>query len=412
MKMNISDRQKEEINRAIADYLGSSGYGETLKTFRTEAGVGENDKAPAGILEKKWTSVLRLTKKVHDLEAKLSETEKEICHGAPTRDKRQAGEWIPRPPERFSLSGHRMPITRVVFHPIWAVMASSSEDTTIKIWDYESGEFERSLKGHTDAVQDIAFDKTGKLLVSCSADMTIRVWEFGGSYSCINTLKGHEHNISSVCFLPSGDFILSAGRDHSIKMWEVQSGFCVHTFRAHNDWVRMVRVHPDGSHFATCSIDKTVIVWSLQTKSVKSTLRAHENAVDCVEWANEGSLMPIRTEPGQAPHHGDSSSHPYVVVSGSRDKTIKIWDALSGQVLISLLGHENWVRGLRFHPRGKYLVTVSDDKSMKVWDLAQRRCTKTIDAHQHFVTSLDFHPSSPYVITGSVDLTCKVWECR
>lgn len=43
-------------------------------------------------------------------------------------------------------------------------MLSSSEDATIKVWDYESGDFERTLKGHTDAVQDIAFDHTGKLL--------------------------------------------------------------------------------------------------------------------------------------------------------------------------------------------------------------------------------------------------------
>ncbi|KAK5978277.1 hypothetical protein GCK32_018296, partial [Trichostrongylus colubriformis] len=97
------------------------------------------------------------------------------------------------------------------------------------IWDYETGEFERSLKGHTDSVQDIAFDKTGKMLVSCSADMSIKVWEFGGSYACVKTLKGHDHNISSVCFLPSGDAILSASRDHTIKLWEVASGYCVHT---------------------------------------------------------------------------------------------------------------------------------------------------------------------------------------
>ncbi|CAI4232450.1 unnamed protein product [Auanema sp. JU1783] len=410
MKMNLSEKVREEINRAVSDYLQTNGYLETLKTFRDEAGLSENDKVLNGILEKKWTSVLRLQKKVNDLEAKLSETEKEINHGAPSRDKRQPGDWIPRPPERYSLSGHRMPVNRVIFHPFWAVMASCSEDTTIKIWDYESGDFERSLKGHTDAVQDIAFDKSGKLLVSCSADLSIKIWEFGGTYGALKTMKGHDHNISSVCFVPSGDFILSASRDHTVKMWEVETGYCVHTFRGHTEWVRMIRIHPDGTHFATASIDQSVIVWALQSKTAKATLREHDNVVECVEWAPESALAPIRSENGKP--SVDALAQPYIIVSGSRDKTIKVWDALSGTVLFNLIGHDNWVRGLKFHPKGKYLLSVADDKTLRIWEIAARRCSKTIDAHQHFVTSIDFHPSAPYVITGSVDTTCKVWECR
>ena len=103
--------------------------------------------------------------KVMDLEAKLAESEKENhIGGLPSRDKRSPAEWIPRPPEKYSLSGHRSPITRITFHPVFSVMVSSSEDATIKVWDYETGDYERTLKGHTDSVQDISFDHTGKWL--------------------------------------------------------------------------------------------------------------------------------------------------------------------------------------------------------------------------------------------------------
>lgn len=53
---------------------------------------------------------------------------------------------------------------QVIFHPLYSVMVSSSEDGTIKVWDYETGDYEKTLKGHTDSVQDIAFDHTGKFL--------------------------------------------------------------------------------------------------------------------------------------------------------------------------------------------------------------------------------------------------------
>ncbi|KAK6047789.1 hypothetical protein COOONC_14706, partial [Cooperia oncophora] len=93
----------------------------------------------------------------------------------------------------------------------------------------------------------------------------------------------------------------------------VASGYCVHTFRGHSEWVRMVRVSPDGVLFASASNDQrdaeifarrkpfrikseSVMVWSLQSKSVKATLREHEHVVECIEWAPDTALAPIRTE--------------------------------------------------------------------------------------------------------------------
>ena len=52
--------------------------------------------------------------------------------GGPTREKRSPSEWIPRPPEKYSLTGHRSPVTRVIFHPVFSVMVSASEDASIK----------------------------------------------------------------------------------------------------------------------------------------------------------------------------------------------------------------------------------------------------------------------------------------
>lgn len=133
---------------------------------------------------------------------------------------------------------------------MFSVFVSASEDATIKMWDYETGDFERTLKGHTDSVQDITFDSNGKTLgkmtkfvcliyrrdlaiicrflsvqltASCSADMSVKLWDFN-TFECTKTLQGHDHNVSSVTFLPSGDFIVSSSRDKTIKIWEVATG--------------------------------------------------------------------------------------------------------------------------------------------------------------------------------------------
>ncbi|KAG1673903.1 Lissencephaly-1 [Nymphon striatum] len=277
----------------------------------------------------------------------------------------------------------------------------------VSIWDYETGDFERTLKGHTDSVQDIAFDHNGKWLVSCSADMNIKLWDFQ-SYECSKTMHGHDHNVSSVTFMPSGDYILSSSRDKTIKMWEVATGYCVKTFSGHREWVRMVRVNHDGSLIASCSNDQTVRVWVVATRECKTELREHEHVVECIEWAGESANGAINEAAG-ADNKKGARSGPFLI-SGSRDKTLKIWDISVGVCLFTLIGHDNWVRGVKMHPGGKFIISASDDKTLRVWDIRNKRCQKTLEAHQHFCTSLDFHKTAPYVISGSVDQSVKVWE--
>lgn len=417
MKMVLTARQQEELNHAIIEYLSSNGLSQSCEIFRQEANIpGQVDSKYVGLLEKKWTSVIRLQKKVMDLESKLSEFEKEFTGAVPIRDKRSPAEWIPLPPERHCLKGHREPITRVIFHPVFSLVCSASEDATIKIWDYESGDHEKTLKGHTDSVQDLTFDPTGKLLASCSADMTIKLWDFQ-SFECIRTMHGHDHNVSSVTFMPNGDHLLSCSRDCTLKVWEVSSGFCTKTYVGHNDWIKMVRANADGTLLATCSRDHTIIVWnpnqsdlstgsSSSTNNIKCTLKDHDHTVECIAWAPESASSNIldATIPNR-------TTGPFLI-SGSRDKTIKVWDVGVGACLFTLIGHDNWVRGVCWHPGGNYIISVSDDKTLRIWDIANKRCHKTVEAHPHFCTTLDFHSKAPFVVTGSVDKSLKIWECR
>lgn len=83
---------------------------------------------------------------------------------SPAQRTSSQSEWLPRTPPKHLMSGHRSAITRVAFHPVFSLLASSSEDTTVKIWDWETGEFERTLKSHTKNVSDVDFDSKGNFL--------------------------------------------------------------------------------------------------------------------------------------------------------------------------------------------------------------------------------------------------------
>jgi len=405
--MVLTNKQKEELNKAILDYLKTCNLAATVEAFQKETEIEELDPKKSGLLEKKWTSVIRLQKKVMDLETQVSQLKEEIV--SKPVDKLKNGA-IPRPPEIFTLSGHRDNITAVKFHPLFSLVVSASKDATIKVWDFESGEFERTLKGHTNSVQSLDFDHTGNLLVSSSADLSIKIWDFQ-TFECKKTLHGHDHNVSSVLFLPSGDQIVSASRDKTIKFWETSTGYCIKTLRGHEDWIREIVITDDGTLLASCSHDKTVRLWDLAKSECIHIMSDHSHYIESLAFS-PAALTTLEAPDGKV-YKGKPSVPGVFLASGSRDKTIKIWETATGQCIMTLIGHDNWIRGLQFHPEGKYLLSVSDDKSIRVWDLKQGRAIKIInDAHSHFVSCLDFNPNNSVIATGGVDDTIKIWSCK
>ena len=98
-------------------------------------------------------------------------------------------------------------------HPVYSDVASSSEDGTVKIWDYEQGELTHTMKGHTGSVNYVSYHPNGQVIATCSTDQTIKLWNYQ-TRQVFKTLQGHEHEVSSVEFLPpGGDLLVSCSRD-------------------------------------------------------------------------------------------------------------------------------------------------------------------------------------------------------
>jgi len=387
------------------------------------------------MLETKWRSIVRLQKKIFQLESSNRQLTEDLASVGKGK-KLDASLALPREPQKHTLTGHRAPITSVMFHPVYNVVASSSEDATIKIWDYESGKFERSLQGHQDAVQDVAFNASGTFLASCSADLSIKIWNFE-TYECIKTLNGHDHNVSSVCFVPSGDFVVSASRDKNIKLWEISTGYCIRTYTGHDAWVRRVQVSPDGTLIASASMDQTVRIWNLKSGESVRIGRDHDHVVETLCFSNAkadqfitkmlaeektgSSSTDVATtstkkegKDGKDKDEKKEEVGGLYIISGSRDRTIKIWQVSTGACVKTLQGHDNWVRQVLIHPSGRFIVSCGDDKTIRVWDLSKagRNTFKIENAHKSFVSSIDWNKSFPLLASGAMDNTVQLWECR
>jgi platelet-activating factor acetylhydrolase IB subunit alpha len=340
-----------------------------------------------------------------DLETRNASLQSELDSATPTslsRRNQDPTSWLPRSPARHTLESHRDPITSVAFHPVFSSLASGSEDYTIKIWDWELGELERTVKGHTKAVLDLDFGgpRGGTLLASCSSDLTIKLWDPNDEYKNIRTLPGHDHSVSAVRFIPSGaagspssgNLLVSASRDKSLRIWDVSTGYCVKTIRGHADWVRDVSPSFDGEYLVSAGNDNTARIWRTTSGEPQATLLGHEHHIECCVFAPPASYGYLATLAGQKKPPPPSSSAEFVA-TGARDKSIRLWDA-RGTLIKTLVGHDNWVRGLVFHPGGKYLLSVADDKTLRCWDLSQEgKLVKTLDdTHGHFISCIRWAP--------------------
>ena len=103
-----------------------------------------------------------------DLETRLQEALHDNANIAalpPGARSRNNPDWLPTASSsRHTLTGHRDAVNAVAFHPVYSVMATASDDATLKVWDWETGELERTLKGHTKRVTDAEYDSKGKSL--------------------------------------------------------------------------------------------------------------------------------------------------------------------------------------------------------------------------------------------------------
>ena len=98
------------------------------------------------------------------------------------------------------------------------------------------------------------------------------------------------------------------------------------------------------------------------------------------------------------------------IVTGSEDETAKVWEAASGQELLTLKGHSGWIHSVAFSPDGQRIVTGSDDQTAKVWEAASGRELLTLKGHSGGVSSVAFSPDGQRIVTGSRDQTARVWE--
>ncbi|MCZ8226460.1 MAG: serine/threonine protein kinase [Microcystis sp. LE19-84.1B] len=159
------------------------------------------------------------------------------------------------------------------------------------------------------------------------------------------------------------------------------------TLTGHSETVFSVAYSPDGRYLASGSKDKTIKIWEVATGKGLRTLTGHSGVVLSVAYSPDGRYL----------------------ASGSQDKTIKIWEVATGKVR-TLTGHYMTFWSVAYSPDGRYLASGSSDKTIKIWEVATGKELRTLTGHSMTVWSVAYSPDGRYLASGSLDKTIKIWE--
>jgi WD40 repeat protein len=299
----------------------------------------------------------------------------------------QVGQRLPdNTGEIDPLEAQSSPANSTAFSPDGRLALFASADKSVRLWDVDAGRDLRRFIGHTASVWAVAYSPDGKRALSGGADNTVRLWEVETGRE-IKRLDGHEGLVSTVAFSPDGKQALSGGYDHAVILWDLESGQAVRTVSDLAKYINCVAFAPDGQRALVCG-ENTIYLIDLKTGKERRRFEGHRGAVTCSAFSPDGTR----------------------ILSGSDDRSVRLWETESGRVLRDFKGHTSFVKCVAFAPDGKTALTAGTDLTVRLWDVATGKELKRFARHEDTIISVAFTPDGSHSLSGSRDAVVLPWR--
>ncbi|XP_038068745.1 protein FAN-like isoform X1 [Patiria miniata] len=293
-------------------------------------------------------------------------------------------------------------------------------------------------KLHKDTVKDVQVSDDGKTVFSVSQDTSLKLYSLEDQRQR-RSISISSMPLSSLSAMPDGKTVLVGSWDDSLYLYSIEYGRIVDKLMAHDDAVSAL--HLQGEVLVTASWDSTVKVWTVEDLCGQSNGTVRLNSVQMTaEFDHETGVSCLDV-------NGDNS----LVLSGTKDGAVYIWDVGSQSVLRSSMSHTGMVHDVKFSPDGKMILSAGEDRFMRVvdvgtgtevfaketeheircvcwrentvlagsssgellvWDMVKAQLTATIPGHDDAISCIQATSDGHTVVTGGTDKKVIVWKVR
>ncbi len=264
-------------------------------------------------------------------------------------------EAAPRDRELMSFSPHGA-VASAEFSPDGKYLVTGSWDTSARVWNAQTGQVVRQLgvgldppqQEHRGRVNRAAFSPDGQMIVTASDDGTAKLWSTA-DWRLLRTLTGHNGAVLHAVFSHDSRRVLTASRDKTARIWNAAIGQSLAVLAGHDWAVLHAAFSANDQWVVTGSADNSAIVWKLDQNQPAKVhhLKAHTAGVTSVAFSPE--------------------PEPTRILTGSEDYSAILWDAKTGQEVLTLQGHSQEVTSVAFAPDGRSALTGSRDGTAILW---------------------------------------------
>jgi WD40 repeat protein len=308
--------------------------------------------------------------------------------------------WHPEPPSRSRILGrHRVDGVKGEIHKeAWCVaispdnriVASGGDDGQVRRWQIETGAELRPLRGHYSLVTSVAFSPDNETLASASfsLEQPIILWDLSKGRKK-RTLTGHANFVRALAFGPSPNLLVSTGRDYTTMIWDAADGTRKNVIPHRPRGGSSIAISPDGHTIATTAGKSSILLIEASTGSIQTI--ATENEAVSLVFSRDGSRL----------------------ISGDTAGAIKIWNVAACSELPSALsGHSGPVFGITLASDGETLASAGEDRTVRIWDIVTGQQLFNFTDCQAQVNAVVFSPDCNTLAAADHSGAIRIWQVK
>jgi WD40 repeat protein len=267
------------------------------------------------------------------------------------------------------------------------LLASSSDENSIIVWNLKESKQEATLLGHSSKVSCLAISADDLLLASGSEDNSVILWNLQ-ALEQEQIFTGHSGPVTCLAFSSDSLYLTSASSDMTVRVWNLQEMTEEAVLAGHSDRIICLQISKDNKLIASGSADSTIRIWSLADMSLEAEFSGHTSTITCLAFTHDSAYLS----------------------SGSADSTVRIWNLHEMREEILFSGHLNKVTCISISPDDRFIASGSWDATVRIWSIKEAREESVLRGHSNFIVSLAFSSNSIYLASSSWDSTVRIWS--